>query len=165
MDFGRYAVQNIPGDILLECGGQFAEHGWHNVESVSGNDETRAIELKLTIFSLSLPLAPQVHIDCLPSSVRTHLSASNHHPAIIPGVVLGTDDHDATAIQRLGHTGPRRVHILVHNTQEKWQIDKEVPVFRGIPAAVRGDHHIVFLHLLHSAKATPEIEQTHNGST
>lgn len=35
MDSGRYAMQNIPGDILFECGRQFAEYGGHNVESVS----------------------------------------------------------------------------------------------------------------------------------
>lgn len=77
-------------------------------------------------------------------------------------MVSGTDDNDATAVRHLGHTWTRQVHILVHDTQERWQIDKEISICGWIPVAVPSHHHIVYVHLPHSATTTPENEQTRN---
>lgn len=159
MDSGRYAMQNIPGDILFECGRQFAEHGRHNVESVS--EAAHAIIIfhffNLLYFLCFIPVT-QLHFDCLSSFVRTHLSATHHFPAIVPGVVFGIDDNDAAAVRRLGHTWTRQIHILVHDTQKRWQIDKEIFIFGWFSVAVCSHHYIVYMHLLYRAKTTTEIE-------
>lgn len=77
-------------------------------------------------------------------------------------MVFGIDDDDAATVRRLGYAWTRRVHILLHDTQEERQIDKEIPVFGGLSVAVCSNYHIVFVHLLHRAATTPKTEQAHN---